>query len=130
MTIKQYDIFLDNKIIGTTKLEKADASMGVVFGRINFANIVVDYDFIKKYCLENDIELAIDYPEDKLISTRTMQNIKVRNKSGIEIISAGNQISGMDSDEFEITLEGVPYPFFKEEFPHHVKTYEDQFKEN
>ena len=130
MTMKRYDIFLDNKIIGTTKLEKADAQMGVVFGRINFANIVVDYDFIKKYCLENDVELANDYPEDKLISTRTMKNIKVKNENGIEIISEGSQISGMDSDEFEITLEGVPYPFFKEEFPKHVKTYEDQFKEN
>lgn len=47
MTTKRYDIFLDDKIIGTTELEKADAPMGVVFGRINFANIVVDYDFIK-----------------------------------------------------------------------------------
>lgn len=130
MTIKRYDLFLDDKIIGTTDLEKADATMGVVFGRINFANIVLDYDFIKKYCVKNNIELANDYPEDKLISTRTITNLKVKNEKGIEIISAGNQISGMDSDEFEITLEGVPYPFFEEEFPHHVKTYEDQFKEN
>ena len=35
----------------------------------------------------------------------------------------------MDGDEFEITLEGVAYPFFEEEFPHHVKAYNDQFKE-
>jgi len=130
MTTKRYDIFLDDKIIGTTELEKADAPMGVVFGRINFANIVVDYDFIKKYCLENNIELANDYPEDKLIFTRTIESLKVRNENGIEIKGLGNQISGMNGDEFEITLEGVSYPFFEDEFPHHVKAYNDQFKES
>jgi hypothetical protein len=104
MTTKRYDIFLDGKIIGTTELEKADAPMGVVFERINFANIVVDYDFIKQYCLENNIGLADDYLEDKLIFTRTIESLKVRNENGIEIKGLGNQISGMNGDEFEITL--------------------------
>lgn len=36
----------------------------------------------------------------------------------------------MNGDEFEITLEGVSYPFFEDEFPHHVKVYNDQFKES
>ena len=45
----------------------------------------------------------------------------------MEIKGVGNQISGMDSDEFEISLEGVPYPFYEEEFPHHVKAYYNQF---
>lgn len=130
MTTKRYDIFLDDKIIGTTELEKADAPMGVVFGHIQFNNIISGYDFIKKYCLENNIELAEDYPEDKLILTRTIENLKVINENGIEIKGIGNQISGMDGDEFEIILEGVPYPFFEEEFPQHVKAYNEQFKEH
>lgn len=130
MTTKRYDIFLDDKIIGTTELEKADAPMGVVFGQINFSNIVVDYDFIKRYCLENNIELANDYPEEKLISTLSIDNLKVINENGVEIKGLGNQISGMDGDEFEITIEGVDYPFFEEEFPHHVNAYNDQFKES
>lgn len=130
MTTKRYDIFLDDKIIGTTELEKADATMGVVFGHIQFNNIISGYDFLKKYCLENNIELAEDYPEDKLISTRTIENLKVINENGIEIKGIGNQISGMDGDEFEIILEGVPYPFFEEEFPQHVKAYNEQFKEH
>ncbi len=104
--------------------------MGVVFGIIRFTNIISGYDFLKKYCLENNTELADHYPEDKLISTRTIENLKVRNENGIEIKGLGNQISGMDGDEFEITLEGVAYPFFEEEFPHHVKAYNEQFKEN
>lgn len=128
MTPKRYDIFLDDKIIGTTELEKADAPMGVVFGRIHFINIAGNYDFIKRYCLENNIELANDLPVEKLISTRTIDNLKVRNEGGVEIKGIGNQISGMDSDKFEIIIEGVAYPFFEEEFPHHVKAYNDQFK--
>jgi hypothetical protein len=129
MTTKRYDIFLDDLIIGTTELEKADAPMGVVFGQIQFNNIISGYDFIKKYCLENNIELADDYPEDKVISTRTIENLKVINENGIEIKGIGNQISGMDGDVFEITLEGVAYPFFEKEFPQHVKAYNEQFKE-
>ncbi len=120
MAKKRYDIFLDGKIIGTTALEKADAPMGVVFGQIHFSNIDVDYNFIKRYCLENNIELVNDYPEDKLISTHTIENLKVVNEKGVEIKGLGNQISGMDGDEFEITVNGVTYPFFEEEFPHHV----------
>lgn len=130
MTTKRYDIFLDDKIIGTTELEKADAPMGVVFGIIHFKDSIFDYKFFKKYCLDNNIELADDYPDDKLISTRTVENLKVINENGIEIKGLGNQISGMDGEEFEITLERVAYPFFEEEFPHHVKAYEDQFKDN
>ena len=130
MIAKRYNIFLGDKIIGTTEFEKADAPMGVVFGKIHFIDIVSGYDFLKKYCLENNIELADDYPKDKLISTRTIKNLKVRNESEVEIKGIGNQISGIDGDEFEITLEGGAYPFFELEFPHHGKVYNDQFKEN
>ncbi len=130
MTTKRYDIFLDNKLIGTTELEKADAPMGVVFGLIHFTDNILGYDFFKKYCFDNNLELANDYPEDKLISTRTIENLKIINENGIEIKGLGNQISGMDSDEFEISLEGVAYPFFEKEFPHHVKAYNEQFKES
>ncbi|MEJ2880117.1 hypothetical protein [Pedobacter sp. GR22-6] len=125
--MKLYDIFLDNNKIGTTELEKGDASMGGVFGKITFINISSGYDFFKTYCVTNDIELVTDYPEDRLILTRTINNLAVKNEVGIEIKGVGNQISGMDSDEFEISLEGVPYPFYEEEFPHHVKAYDNQF---
>ncbi len=128
MTMKLYDIFLDGKKIGTTELEKGDAPMGVVFGNITFINISSGYDFFKTYCVTNDIELVTDYPEDRLIFTRTINNLAVKNGLGIEVKGVGNQISGMDSEVFEISLEGVPYPFYEEEFPHHVKAYDNQFK--
>lgn len=126
---KKYTIFLSKEKLGTTRLEKADAPMGVVFGEISFTKMNIGYDFIKEYCKSNGIELASDYPEDKLISTRTIEQLTVKDDSGIEIKGIGNQISGMDSEGFEITLEGIPYPFFEEEFPYHVKEYNEMFKE-
>lgn len=126
---KLYNIFLGDYKLGTTLLEKADAPMGVVFGVISFIELNIGYDYIKDYCKSNNIELASDYPEDKLISTRTIDNLKVLNESGTEIKGIGNQITGMDGEEFEISIEGIPYPFYEEEFPHHRKAYEEMFNE-
>lgn len=130
MTTKQYDIFLDDKLIGTTEFEKADAPMGVVFGNVTFDNIISGYDFLKTYCLTNNIEIITDYPNDKLIATADIPKLKVFNPNGIEIKGQGANINGMDNDVFEITILGISYPFFEEEFPHHVKSYNDQFKES
>jgi len=122
---KIYNIFLDNIKIGTTRFEKADAPMGVVFGLIDFIDSKMGYDFIKDYCIKKQIDLVSDYPEDKLISTRTIDGLKVVNNAGIEIKGLGNQINGMDSEGFEISIECIPYPFYGEEFPNHVKDYEN-----
>jgi len=126
---KIYNIFLDNVKIGTTRFEKADAPMGVVFGLINFIYSKMGYDFIKDYCNKKQIDLVSDYPDDKLISTRTIDGLKVVNNEGVEIKGLGNQIDGMDSEGFEISIEGIPYPFFGEEFPNHVKDYENMYKD-
>jgi len=130
MTTKRYDIFLDDKIIGATELEKADATMGVVFGSMLLCNISSGYEFFKSYCMTNGLEINSDYPEDKLITVSDIPTLKIIDSDGVEIIGQGTSISGMDSDVFEIAILGIPYPFYEEEFPHHVKAYEDQFKNN
>ncbi len=124
---KTYNILLNGLLIGTTELEKADAPMGVVFGLIEFSGIESPYEFFKKYCLDKQIELAFDYPEDKLISTMSISELKITSDNGIEIKGVGNQITGMDNEEYEISIFGIPYPFYEEEFPHHVKEYENMF---
>jgi hypothetical protein len=126
---KSYDVLLDGQKIGTTQLEKADAPMGVVFGEIIFDDKKWDYAFIKAYCKATNVELLDDYPEDRLISTRTIETLTVKGENGIEIKGMGNQICGMDSEGFEISIEGISYPFYEEEFPHHVKAYNEMFKE-
>ena len=123
-----YNILLDNKKIGTTELEKADAPMGLVFGKINFINIDSGYYFFKTYCQTTNIKIVTDYPEDKFISTADIPNLKILNQNEIEIKGEGISIEGMDSDTFDITVLGIPYPFYEEEFPHHVKAYNEMFK--
>lgn len=122
-----YNILLDEKLIGTTTFEKADASMGVVFGQIKFLDIETPYDFFKFYCKKKKIDFE-DYPDDKVISTRTISTLKITNDKGQEIAGLGNQISGIDSESFELTIEGIPYPFYGDEFPHHVRADEERFK--
>lgn len=114
-----YKIFLDNVSIGHSNLEKADPSMGVVFGKIYFNNDNLDYLFFSSYCKTNSIQTE-EYPEDKFISTQTIPNLKVYNEKGIEIKGIGCYIEGMDSEGFEINIIGIPYPFYEQEFSNHV----------
>jgi hypothetical protein len=53
MTKKIYKILLDDKLLGTTKLEFGDPPMGVVYGQINFAEKSFGYASIKQYCINN-----------------------------------------------------------------------------
>ena len=122
-----YNILLEDKLIGITAFEKADAPMGVVFGQVNFIDIQNPYDFIKSYCKKNRIEFD-DYPANKLITTRTIPTLRVFNDKGQEIKGDGNQISGMDSDSYELTIGGISYPFYANEFPDHVKDNEKRFE--
>ncbi|MDH4472868.1 MAG: hypothetical protein QE487_09685 [Fluviicola sp.] len=122
-----YNIFLDDKKIGISFLERADAPMGCVNGQITFVGENFDYDFFSKYCKNNNFKVD-EYPEDKVISTQTIPTLKVINENGTEITGEGCYISGMDSDGYEINIIGIPYPFFGEEFSHHRKAYDDQFK--
>lgn len=122
-----YNIILNGLLIGTTELEKADAPMGVVFGLIEFDGIESPYEFFKEYCLNKQIELASDYPEDKMISTMSIPELKITTDNGIEIKGVGNQITGMDNEEYEISIFGIQYPFYEKEFPHHVKEYQNMF---
>ena len=124
---KVYKIFLDDNEIGTTEFEKADAPMGVVTGKLNFIDTKFGYAFLKEYCENNQIELAYDYPEVKMISTLSIPKLKITNNVGIEIKGVGNQISGMDNEEYQIEIFGIPYPFYEEEFPIHVAEYKSMF---
>jgi hypothetical protein len=123
-----YNIFLDERKIGVSKLENADAPMGMVFGKISFENESFNYLFFSDYCKRNSIEVGFEYPEDKLISTQIIPTLKVVSEQGIEIKGMGSHISGMDTDGFEINVIGIPYPFYEEQFPNHVKEYNEKFE--
>lgn len=127
MTEKIYKILLDEKLFGATKLEFGDPTMGIVFGQIFFAENNIGYDFIKKYCIDNLIEIQTDYPNDKLISTGQIENLKIYNPENNEIIGLGNNLEGMDSDSYTITILGLDSEVYKKEFPEHIAEYEQKF---
>ena len=108
---KIYHVFLGENKIGTTELEKADAPLGVAFGQIKFVDIISGYEFFKQYCLKNKIEFT-DHPDDKLIMTSSIPNLRVTDKVGVKIKGIGTDVSGMDSDTFDITIVGIAYPFY------------------
>lgn len=90
-----YNILLDDKLIGTTKFEHGDAPMGVVFGQINFIDILTPYEFIKSYCRTHRIDFDDD-PSDKIISTRTIPTLKVTNdRYGLRVIRIDNRANSI-----------------------------------
>ena len=121
-----YTILLDAKTIGTSELESSDAAMGVVFGEIVFSKPEYNYAFFSKYCKDNKIATD-EEAKDKLILTRTIPALSVQNESGVLIECLGCYIGGNDKLGYEINIEGIPQPFFEEEFPQHVRADEDQF---
>lgn len=125
--MKEYKIYIGDKFIGRTELENADPPMGVVFGKI-IPNIELNYNLLKNLCKLKKIHIADDIPEDKFISTMNSNQLKVKNEKGVEIKGEGNQISGMNKYGYEISIFGIPYPFYEDEFPDHVKEYESKFK--
>jgi hypothetical protein len=127
MIEKIYKIFLDNKLIGMTKLGLGDPQMGVVFGQINFTENNIGYDFIKKYCIDNLIEIQTDYPTDKLITTGKIEKLKIYNTENIELVGLGNIIDGMDSDIYTITILGLESEVYEKNFPQHIAEYELKF---
>lgn len=125
---KKYRIELKGAIIGFTMLEKADAPMGVVFGLIHFENITSGYDLFLDYCLKNGIIINDNDIMHRFIDTQTIPDLRVFSENGVEVTGIGTAITGMDSEGFEINILGIPYPFYEDEFPHHVKEYREMFK--
>ena len=50
--MKEYKIFLDDVLIGTTNFEFADVPMGVVYGKVNFIDFKNPYFFSKNIVIE------------------------------------------------------------------------------
>jgi hypothetical protein len=67
-------------------------------------------------------------PKYEFIDTQTIPDLHVLRSDGFEISGIGRCITGFRDEGHEITILGIPYPFYTEEFPHHRKAYDEQFK--
>ena len=118
--MKEYKIFLDDILIGTTNFEFADVSMGVVYGKVNFIDIENPYFFFKKYCDTNDIDYHF-IDDEKYIQTFELKNIKI-NRSDSYFIRNGASFCGFDED-FQIEMYNISSEIMKSEFLHHYYDY-------
>ena len=123
-----YLLELDGEKIGESSLDHADPPMGVVNGTIRFHEIEDAYTFLREYCSSRGIQLNASDDTIGLIDTWAIPGLKVITPAGKTIPNEGCSISGLNEEGYEVTILGIPYPFFDEEFPIHAKTYEDQFK--
>jgi hypothetical protein len=121
---RKYKVFLDGKLIGTTALEFGDPPMGVAFGQLHTNQFAFGYNYLKEYCQINVIDLAFHTPEENLISSMTIENLKVLNQEGIVIKANANQVTCLKDDYVEISLQGITDPTYEVEFPQHVSAYE------
>ena len=119
--MKEYKIFLDDILIGTTNFEFADVPMGVVFGKVNFIDIENPYLFIKSYYLKNKTNFEHDDCE-VFLSSQIQRFIKVYKDNNEELIGWGAYLSGL-KDDFQIDFMGIKSDLMLAEFPHHVKQY-------
>ena len=118
--MKEYKIFLDDILIGTTNFEFADVSMGVVYGKVNFIDIENPYLFFKKYCDTNDIDYHF-IDDEKYIQTFELKHIKI-NRSDSYFIRNGASFCGFDED-FQIEMYNISSEIMKSEFLHHYYDY-------
>lgn len=123
----KYVITLNNKRIGTTLLEKADAPMGVIIGLVEVDDITSPYQFILKYCTQHKVELNENDPTHEAIWTQSIDDLRVFDETAAEIKGEGVALSGCKNDGYYIEIFGIPYPLYEEEFLHHRKAYERLF---
>ncbi len=123
-----YSVELNGDLIGHTQLENADPPMGVVRGKVEFSITEDIYSLFKRYCIEQQVAVNQDDEEFGFIDTQNIPVLKVYGDGDIEVTGeSGASICGFSDDGFEITIVGVPYPFYGEEFPHHIEAYDSQF---
>ena len=121
-----YEVYYNENLIARSKLECGDPPMGVVTGVLIFSKTINKFDFLKNLLKNEDIDID---EEEKMIQTTANPSWTVLSPKGKKIEGVGTYLEGMESDGFYITILGVPYPFYEQEFPRHCKRYEEKFKE-
>ena len=127
--MKEYRITLSGRELGYTSFEAADPPMGVVSGLIRFTISDSPYLLFRDYCRSNGIKMNEADDVMEYIDTWVIPELRVYRKDGLEIAGeAGTCITGFKEEGYEISVLGIPYPFYEEEFPHHRDAYDKSFQ--
>jgi len=125
----QFNVYISDQLIATSELEYGDPPMGVAFGKLNFEINGFGYYELKELLKNSSIEIVEDDYSSKMLSTETSNKLRIFNQDDVEIKGEGNQIIGAESEEFQISIFGIPYPFYEDEFPNLVKDYKKRFEQ-
>jgi hypothetical protein len=124
-----YRIELAGRIIGYTEFETGDPPMGVASGLIHFCDIERPFELFRRYCESAGITINELDEKWEFIDTQVIPELKVFRGDGKEIHGeAGACITGMREEGYQISVLGIPYSFYGEEFARLRKAYDDQFK--
>ena len=114
----QFQIYIDNEIIGYSQLEWGDAPMGAAGGifhpteaYLKYQQIFINSDFEKIYKL-NLYAVAED-------------GLKFEPVGGVSIIDCSVEIG---SEGIEVDVVGLDCKIYQKYFPQHIEAYENKFK--
>jgi hypothetical protein len=118
-------IFHGNVLIGRSKLECGDPPMGVAFGRFEPTDAFA--------ALRAEMTSARDGSGKEQRDMRFLSGLCAKTVGGTVIVCSHVEVIEYgevdDPLGWEVSCLGIEYPLYNELFPHHVKAYEDLFKD-
>ena len=121
-----FQIYHGDVLIGRTKLEGGDPPMGVAFGKLEPTDAFA--------YLRDAMKPISDSAGKEQSDTRCLEGLRAETEDGTELVCAGVAVfecgEANDPLESEVVCLGIEQPPYEELFPHHVKAYENRFKES
>ncbi len=126
---KVYQVKLDGKVIGATNFESGDPTNGVVAGHLREYNVELKYDFFIDL-INKGVFVNVDHERlKKFINVNARDRFTVHLEDGSQVIGInGIHFVSMDDKHFIVSIVGINFPFYAEEFPRHCSTYIKRLK--
>lgn len=102
--------------------------MGVASGILQLTTDECPFELLRSHCEHAAVPINSLDVEVQFIDTQVIPDLKVYRSDGLEIVSeVGACITGMEEEGYQISVLGIPYPFYEEEFARLRQAYDEQF---
>ena len=120
-----FHIFHGNVLIGRSELEAGDPPMGVASGQFEPTDAFAS--------LRNAMKPVLNGFGKEQRDMRYITGLCAKTAEGITLVCLSVEVMeyGESDNPFalEVFCNMIEYPLYEQLFPHHVKAYDDQFKE-